>query len=43
MGIFDRTDDKKEKPKHDFSDVVSGSSSTAPAPWFSTISGEPRT
>ena len=31
MGIFDR-DDKKEKPQHDFSDVVSGSSSTAPAP-----------
>lgn len=32
MGIFDRSGDKKEKPKHDFSDVVSGSSSTAPAP-----------
>ena len=29
MGIFD---DKKTKPKADFSDVVSGSSSTAPAP-----------
>jgi nucleoid-associated protein YgaU len=37
MGIFDRSDDKKkEKPLHDFSDVVSGSSSTAPAPASAT-------
>jgi len=31
MGIFDRTGDKKDKPKADFSNVQAGSSSTAPA------------
>jgi nucleoid-associated protein YgaU len=30
MGIFDRPDEKKDKPKADFSDVQSGGSSTAP-------------
>lgn len=32
MGIFDRLTGKKDKPKADFSNVRSGSSSTAPAP-----------
>ena len=34
MGIFDRPDDKKKDPmkKPDFSNVQSGSSSTAPSP-----------
>jgi nucleoid-associated protein YgaU len=35
MGIFD----KKDKPKADFSNVVSGSSSTAPPPASSPDSG----
>lgn len=32
MGIFDRPDDKKKNQKPDFSNVQSGSSSTAPSP-----------
>jgi nucleoid-associated protein YgaU len=32
MGIFDRRDEPNKKPKADFSNVRSGSSSTAPAP-----------
>ena len=32
VGIFDRFGKKEEKPKPDFSNVQSGSSSTAPAP-----------
>jgi Uncharacterized protein containing LysM domain len=32
MGIFDRPEDKKKNQKPDFSNVQSGSSSTAPSP-----------
>ena len=32
MGIFDRQDEKKKTQKPDFSNVQSGSSSTAPSP-----------
>ena len=32
MGIFDRPEEKKKNPKADFSNVQSGSSSTAPSP-----------
>ena len=32
MGIFDKLTGKKDKPKADFSNVRSGSSSSAPAP-----------
>jgi nucleoid-associated protein YgaU len=32
MGLFGGKDDKKNKPKPDFSNVQSGSSSTAPGP-----------
>ena len=31
MGLFDKDPEKKEKPKADFSNVQSGSSSTAPS------------
>ena len=36
MGIFDRPDDKQKGKKPDFSNVQSGSSSTAPSPGGST-------
>ena len=37
MGLFDNKDDKKKnKPKADFSNVLSGSSSTAPRPLIPT-------
>jgi len=42
MGIFDRPDDKQKGKKPDFSNVQSGSSSTAPSPGASggaTMSG----
>jgi nucleoid-associated protein YgaU len=32
MGIFGRPEEKKKNPKADFSNVKSGSSSTAPSP-----------
>ena len=38
MGIFD--DKKKDKPKADFSNVQSGSSSTAPKPAAPTTTGK---
>lgn len=39
MGIFDRSDDKKKKDqKPDFSNVRTGSSSTAPSPGTTTTS-----
>lgn len=32
MGVFGGSDDKKDKPRPDFSNVTGGSSSTAPTP-----------